>query len=148
MVPLPQATLGRAPTEWYLHHGGVNMPGTLSSQHTTKRGIPVPTEDILTQHKNFRETRNHTMEGAPSPKDCNLWPQEALWGKERGRRPSYVGSSRTPWDPCSLEGGPLMGKSFHGGWPPHANTPGNQIARAEWENLESTQEKASLPTLT
>ena len=32
-------------------------------QHRTKRGIHTPTEDILTQHKNVRETHSHMTEG-------------------------------------------------------------------------------------
>ena len=69
--------------------------------------------------------------------DCKRLPRRKEWG--RGQ--SFLGTSRTPKGPCSLEGSPLQAWNLLQGMTLSSQHP----RRAEGENPESTQEKAPPP---
>lgn len=113
--------------EWCQHHGRENLPGRLSPPTYNKKGHPHSNRGHPnTTQKRRRDTQpynggrrgwnppqrscNGIRENVtPSPKDCNLQPQEVLWEKEQGRGRSFEGTSRTTEGLCSLHGRPLLG---------------------------------------
>ena len=79
------------------------------------------------------------------PKRLGTRTVGSLWeGRNRGRDVDH-GDIKDTQSPLQTRGKPLSRWKLLQGWPHQTNTPGEQIARPEWEKPESMQKKASLP---
>ena len=130
--------------------------------HTTKRTFILQQRFIQTQHR----TSERPMQ--PYNGGCRGWsPPQRRWngvrenfmhlpkrqgsgtlgstereGTEEGT--CIQGTIEDPQGPSQPRGKPLRRWKLLRGWPHQANTPGEQLSRAEWENSESMQKKALL----